>query len=150
MSHFSIADMIARIKQSGDCDLLMRAVPYTSFMGISASIVDGELIGKLSFSDMLVGNPTIPALHGGTLGALLESTAIFKVLWDAEPTVLPRTINITIEYLRSARAVDTYARGIVTRHGRRVANVRAEAWQDDPARPVAIAYANFLVTDAPE
>ena len=148
MSEMSISDMLARIKESGDCGLLMKAVPYTSFMGISASIVDGDLIGKLEFSKMLIGNPALPALHGGTMGALLESTSIFKVLWDAEQTVLPKTINITIEYLRRAKPCDTFARGIVTRHGRRVANVRAEAWQDDPERPVAIAYANFLVTDA--
>jgi uncharacterized protein (TIGR00369 family) len=148
VSEFSIAELITSIKESGNCDLLMQAVPYTSWMGISASIVDGELIGKMTFSDKLVGNPSLPALHGGTLGALLESTAIFKVLWDAEPVVLPKTINITVEYLRSAKTRDTYARGIVTRHGRRVANVRVEAWQDDPERPVAIAYANFLVTDS--
>lgn len=150
MSEFSLGTLIAGIKESGNCDLLMQAVPYTKWMGISASIEDGELIGKMTFSDMLVGNPTLPALHGGTLGGLLESTAIFKVLWDAEPVVLPKTINITVEYLRSARARDTFARGVVTRHGRRVANVRVEAWQDDPERPVAIAYANFLVTESPD
>jgi acyl-coenzyme A thioesterase PaaI-like protein len=59
--------------------------------------------------------------------------------------VLPKTINITIDYLRSGRTVDTFARGVITRHGRRVANVRVEAWQDDPERPIAIAYAHFLI-----
>jgi acyl-coenzyme A thioesterase PaaI-like protein len=52
---------------------------------------------------------------------------------------------LTFAYLRSARAVDTLARTIVTKHGRRVVNVRVEGWQDDPARPVATAQGHFLV-----
>jgi acyl-coenzyme A thioesterase PaaI-like protein len=62
--------------------------------------------------------------------------------------LVPKTITITIDYLRSARPVDTFARGIVTKQGRRVANVRVEAWQEDPAQPVAAANAHFLVKTA--
>ena len=35
--------------------------------------------------------------------------------------------------------------GRVTRAGRRIANVSAEAWQDDPARPIASAWMNVLL-----
>ena len=99
----------------------------------------------MRFADHLIGNPTLPALHGGTLGALLESAAIFELLWRAETIVLPKTITITVDYLRSGGPVDTHARGVITRHGRRVANVRVEAWQADRATPVATAHANLLV-----
>jgi Fe-S cluster assembly protein SufB len=37
---------------------------------------------------------------------------------------------------------------LVTKRGRRVINVRAEAWQDDRARPIATAFAHFLVLGA--
>ena len=90
----------------------------------------------------------LPALHGGTLGALLESTAIFHLLWEAETLFLPKTITLTIDYLRSGRPVDTFARGVITKQGRRVVNVRAEAWQDDPARPIAIGNGHFLIVPA--
>jgi uncharacterized protein (TIGR00369 family) len=99
----------------------------------------------MRYSDHLVGNASVPALHGGTLGALMESTAIFKLLWHGETTAVPKTINITVEYLRSARAADVVARAEFTRRGRRVANVRVFAWQDDPERPVAVATAHFLL-----
>jgi acyl-coenzyme A thioesterase PaaI-like protein len=66
-------------------------------------------------------------------------------LWRAETIVLPKTITITVDYLRSAGAVDTHARGVITRQGRRVANVRVEAWQADRASPVASAHAIFMV-----
>ena len=99
----------------------------------------------MKFADHLIGNPALPALHGGTLGALLESSAIFELLWRAETIVLPKTITLTVDYLRSGGPHDTHARSIVTRHGRRVANVRVEAWQTDRATPVATAHAIFLV-----
>lgn len=106
---------------------------------------NGRPRGHLPFSEKLVGNPLLPALHGGTLGALLELTAIFTMLWSRETAVLPKTINLTIDYLRSARPADTFAEAAVTKHGRRVVNVQAEAWQEHPSKPVAIAYAHFLI-----
>jgi acyl-coenzyme A thioesterase PaaI-like protein len=135
-------------RKSGDPSRLNDIVPYSKFMGITMSLIDGELRGRMAYAPHLVGNSSLPALHGGTLAALLESTAIFQILWDAETVVLPKTINVTIDYLRSGKPVDTWARGIITRHGRRVANVRAEAWQDDPASPIAIAHAHFLILPA--
>ena len=97
---------------------------------------------------LLIGNAALPALHGGSLGALLESTAHFQLLWDAETVVLPKTIDITVDYLRTGRPVDSWARAIITRQGRRVANVRVEAWQEDRARPIAIAHGHFLILPA--
>nr|WP_276600356.1 MULTISPECIES: PaaI family thioesterase [unclassified Nannocystis] len=99
----------------------------------------------MRFAEHLIGNPVLPALHGGALCALLESTAIFQLLWESELSATPRTIGLTVEYLRSGRPVDTFARGMPTRQGRRVTNVRVEAWQDDRSRPIAVASAHFLV-----
>lgn len=138
-------DLIAQCKASGDWSPLVGAIPYARFLGLSIEHQPAGLVCKMSYADHLVGNPVLPALHGGTLGALLESTAIFQLMWESETVLLPKTINITVDYLRSARPVDTYARGIITKHGRRVMNVRAEAWQEDPAKPIATATAHFLV-----
>jgi acyl-coenzyme A thioesterase PaaI-like protein len=141
----SLIDVIAAARQEGDPQRLIAAIPYAGFLGLAANVVNGELISTMRYADHLIGNPTIPALHGGTLGALLESAAIFELLWGSETIVLPKTITFTVDYLRSGAPVDTHARGIVTRHGRRVANVRVEAWQEDRARPIATAHAHFLV-----
>lgn len=144
----SILEVTERARKSGDYGPLVQAIPYARFLGIAAELRDGELIGKLNFSDSLIGNPMLPALHGGTIAALLESTAIFQVMMEAETVVLPKTINITVAYLRSARPVDTFAHGTITKHGRRVAVVYAQAWQDDRSRPVATAHAHFLIKPA--
>lgn len=141
----SLLDQLTAAKASGNFQALFDAVPYSKFLGLSARLEDTELITTMTFSQHLIGNPALPALHGGTLGALMESAAIFELLWRAETIVLPKTITFTIDYLRSAAALDTHARSTVTRHGRRVANVRVEAWQADRAAPVATAHAIFLV-----
>lgn len=140
-----LIERLAEAKARGDYQAFMDAIPYAKFLGLSGGNVDGELITTMRYGDHLIGNPALPALHGGTLGALLESAAIFELLWRAETIVLPKTITLTVDFLRSGAPVDTYARGIVTRHGRRVTNVRMEAWQTDRGTPVATAHAIFLV-----
>ncbi len=141
----TLVEKLAAAKASGDFPALFDLVPYSRFLGLSAHLDGNELITTMKFADHLIGNPALPALHGGTLGALLESAAIFELLWRAETIVLPKTITLTVDYLRSGAPVDTHARSTVTRHGRRVANVRVEAWQTDRAAPVATAHAIFLV-----
>jgi acyl-coenzyme A thioesterase PaaI-like protein len=144
----TLAEMVEAARDSGDLSPLRDAIPYAKFMGITAELMAGELLGKMAYDDKLIGNPILPALHGGTTGAFLEMTAIYTLLWESEGSVqLPKTINITIEYLRSARPVDTYAKAVITKQGRRVANVQVEAWQSDRAKPVASANALFLLAD---
>ncbi len=141
----TLIERLEEARRAGDHQAFVDAVPYARFLGLSAGKLGDELVTTMHYADHLVGNPALPALHGGTLGALLESAAIFELLWRAETIVLPKTITLTVDYLRSGAPVDTHARGIVTRQGRRVTNVRMEAWQADRATPIATAHAIFLV-----
>jgi uncharacterized protein (TIGR00369 family) len=141
----NLVERFEEAKRSGNFQALFDLIPYARFLGLSARLDGNELITTMTYAEQLIGNPALPALHGGTLGALLESAAIFELLWRAETIVLPKTITLTVDYLRSGAPRDTHARSTVTRHGRRVANVRVEAWQGDRAAPVATAHAIFLV-----
>lgn len=142
----NLTELRAAARAASDPGVLAAAIPFGRFIGLSAVLADGELLGRLRFGPDVIGNPALPALHGGAIGSLLESTALFQLLWDGDVTALPRTISLTIDFLRSGRPVDTLARASVTRQGRRVANVRVEAWQEDPARPIAAAHGHFLLT----
>ncbi len=142
--------LLTEAKRSNEWDPLVQAIPYARWLGISAAMHDGELVCTMRFDPKLVGNYTIPALHGGAVGGLLESCAAFLLLFAHEPVVLPKVINITIDYLRSARAVETYATGVITKQGRRVTSVRAFAWQEDREKPVATVNTHFLVEAADE
>lgn len=141
----TLVERLTAAKAAGDLGAVLEAIPYVKWLGLTATRDGDELITTMRYADHLIGNPALPALHGGTLGALLESAAIFELLWRAETIVLPKVITLTVDYLRSGAPVDTHARGIITRQGRRVANVRMEAWQADRAAPIASAHAVFLV-----
>ncbi|WP_417487796.1 PaaI family thioesterase [Maricaulis sp.] len=126
-------------------DTLM-AAPYVARFGVRLERKGNELTGVLPFADHLVGNPLIPALHGGAVGAFLEIVASASLLASQPLQRLPKPIDVAIAYLRPARAQDVYARAVVARSGRRVANVRVEAWQKRIDAPVATLHGHFLIT----
>lgn len=146
----SLADLVREARAAGDVNRFIDAIPYARFLGISAAADDGTLTARLASSDKIIGNPALPAIHGGVVGAFLETVSILQLLWTSESIGIPKTITITIDFLRSAGPHETFARAEVTKLGSRVANVRATAWQGDPARPVTSANGNFLVTPAEE
>ena len=147
---------------------LVGGVPYIQFLGIRFDRRGDELTAILPFDPMLIGNPSIPALHGGVTAAFLEVTAIIELSWaslwqDMEAgridlaalaagqlPLLPKTIDFTVDYLRSGLPRDAYARARVTRSGRRYASVQVEAWQDNHARPIAQASLHFLMPAGPD
>ncbi len=141
----TLADTIAAARAAGDPGAIAKAVPYANFIGIDAYLDREAVICTLDGDGPIVGNPTLPAIHGGVICAFLEHAALMQLIWDLAPGPLPRTINVSVEYLRSGGLERTHARALVTRRGRRVANVRTEAWQSDPERPVAVAHGHFLL-----
>ena len=144
-------DRLRQARDAGDLAALAEAIPYAQWMGMAPENSTGELLTRMRYKPELIGNTHLPALHGGTIGSLMEMAAIFHLLWELDNESLPKIVNITVDYLRSARPVDVIACAKVTKQGRRMVNVYAEAWQDDRAKPVATANAHFLIKsdDAP-
>jgi len=130
-------------------ETLLKA-PYVAKFGFRLELMGDELTGILPYQEDLVGNPLIPALHGGAVSAFLEIIASASLISNQSLVRLPKPINITVDYLRPARANDVYARAIVARSGRRVANVRAEAWQGRQSAPVATLHGHFMITPESE
>jgi uncharacterized protein (TIGR00369 family) len=126
-------------------DAVIATIPFASFLGVQAELRGDELTLVLPYRDALIGNPMLPAIHGGVIGAFMELTAIGTVAVKSRQPRLPRTIDISIDYLRSGRPVDCYARAHITKLGRRIANVRVEAWQYERADPIAALHGHFLV-----
>ena len=125
---------------------MLAEVPYMRFLGMTAELAGDEMTATLPFSQHLVGNPILPALHGGVIGAFLEMTAVCQLTLLEPLRRQPRTIDVTIEYLRPGRALTTYARADVRKVGRRIANVHVEAWQEARDRPIAALHGHFHVT----
>ncbi len=135
----------------GDIEGLLETIPFAHWLGLlSGKDADGVLC-RMPFMQRLIGNPNLPALHGGIVATFLEATALAVVV-DAqnEPDArcgkeIPRVISTTVDYLRPAGPKDTFGRAEIIRLGTRLATVVATAWQDDPSRPVARANCHFLV-----
>lgn len=125
-------------------------IPYARFLGIRAELKGDELTLVLPFSERLIGNPLLPALHGGVVGALLEVTALTQLAIASKNETFPKTVDIGIDYLRSGKPVDTFARARVVKIGRRVANVQAEAWQGEREQPIATLHGHFLIPESEE
>jgi uncharacterized protein (TIGR00369 family) len=120
-------------------------IPYARFLGVALEEADEGLVCVLPFRDDLVGNAALPALHGGVVGAFLELTALIHLIAQVEDERVPKPIGFSIDYLRSVGPRPTRGRAEIVKHGRRIANVRVIAWQDDPTRPVAAGTGNFLL-----
>ncbi|MAI90524.1 PaaI family thioesterase [Ponticaulis sp.] len=125
----------------------LERTPFASFLGFRCEIMGDEMTAILPFNEKIIGNPTIRALHGGATGAFLELTAMAQLFLLSEEAKMAKPINLTIDYLRQARSENLYARAEVTKQGRRIANVHAEAWQAERSRPVATLNAHFLLSD---
>lgn len=153
------------VKQRRDKALkaLVGGIPYVQWLGIGFDRRGDELTATLPFDEKLIGNPFLPAIHGGVTSAFLEITAMIELSWSMlweemekgvldpralDPQHLPRlpkTIDFTVDYLRSGLPRDAYARARVNRSGRRYASVHVEAWQDNRARLFAQATGHFLI-----
>ena len=120
--------------------------PFAQEIGMRCEVMGDEMTAVMPFQKKLIGNFTIQALHGGAIGAFLELTAQAQVFLVAEHLPHPpRPINLTIDYLRQGHAKDTYARATITKMGRRMCSVQAEAWQDERSKPVTALMAHFMV-----
>lgn len=119
--------------------------PYVRRLGVIHHGHGDELTCVLPYVDTLVGNPLIPALHGGAIGAFLEITASAGLMAANELAALPKPIDVSVDYLRPGRPSDVFARATITRQGSRVANVSVEAWQERRAAPIAILHGHFLI-----
>jgi acyl-coenzyme A thioesterase PaaI-like protein len=144
----NLTEVLTAARASRDWTPLVDLIPYARFLNMRIE-VKGDLFGaSLPFDQKLIGNPVLPALHGGAIGGFLECTAMFYLLWHMDSSDLPKTINFNFEFLRSGRPEDVYAHVFMVKQGQRVAHLRVEAWQSSPDKPIAIGHGNFMLKPA--
>lgn len=132
--------------QAQNMSAVVAAMPFASFLEVEVQQQGNEVITVLPFREALIGNQTLPAIHGGVIGAFLEITAVLQLLYETACERIPKTVDVNFDYLRSGRAVTTYGRAIVNRQGRRVANVRSEIWQESRDKPIALSQGHYLLS----
>ncbi|WP_163559485.1 PaaI family thioesterase [Halomonas sp. NO4] len=138
---------LEKTRAEGDVAAWMALIPYARRIGVSA-VTDpqGEgLLFRLDPRDGNVGNVLLPALHGGVVAAFMETAATLDLMLAAREPRLPRIVDVSIDYLRTARVEPTLARCRLLREGRRLANVQVSAWQRSETEPVATARLHFVL-----
>jgi len=92
-----------------------------------------------------IGNPSLPAIHGGVIGGFLELSAAIEILYTLDVNEVPKVVDFSLDYLRPGRYKTMYANCTVLRQGRKLVNVSATAWQDSSDTPIATARCHFLI-----
>jgi len=124
--------------------------PYAQLLDLRAEQdVDGQPLFVMPFGNDVMGRPGF--LHGGAIAGLLEFAA-FATLRQAlgDGAVEMKPINVTVDYMRGGHPLETFAAATIERLGARIANVEAQAWQNDRKAPIASAQMNFLLVREPQ
>lgn len=140
-----LADLLHRKPDAATLDLWLAKIPFAAHLGMHAQVIGEEILFVLPADDRLIGNPMLPAVHGGVVGGFMEQAAALHLIARMDQPAVPKTINFSLDYLRPTRLQDTFAQCDVTRQGRQVANVAITAWQTSREAPCATARVHFLI-----
>lgn len=138
-------DALKKALAQGDLATLVERIPYAQTIGLVCERFGDDLIFRLPPQDSNIGNPILPAIHGGVIGGFMELSAALYLMRSQDTQKLPRIVDFSIDYLRAGLLRETYAECRLTRQGNRVANVMVTAWQKSRQEPIATARAHFLM-----
>ncbi|MDR9750579.1 PaaI family thioesterase [Pseudomonas sp. SZMC_28357] len=133
--------------ERGDYAALLALIPYAKLIGVECSRLGDELLFCLPANKDNIGNPLLPAIHGGVIAGFMELAAALHLMLASGSPGVPKIIDFSLDYLRAGQFRDTYAKCQVCRQGRRVANVAVTAWQSTEAEPIATARAHFKIEE---
>ncbi|CRL48073.1 MULTISPECIES: PaaI family thioesterase [unclassified Pseudomonas] len=144
---YSFKEQLQQAHEKGDYASLLHLIPYAKLIGVECSRVGDDLLFRLPANKDNIGNPLLPAIHGGVIAGFMElSAALHLLIFTGSPGV-PKIIDFSLDYLRAGQFRDTWAKCQVCRQGRRVANVAVTAWQSTEAEPIATARAHFKIEE---
>ena len=96
-------------------------------------------------TEELVGNPILPALHGGAIASFLELAAQLALSRTLSPGQSCRLISMNLQFLAPVRLGAVSTTPTLVRVGRRVAVVHAEAVDRDGTGKLCLAQLEFAV-----
>jgi uncharacterized protein (TIGR00369 family) len=126
---------------------LMLAAPQARALGFElVSVEESRAALKAPYREELVGDPDTGVIAGGVITTLLDHTCA-QAVWAALPAYTSiATLDLRIDYMRPAEpGLDICAHAHCYKLTRSVAFVRAQAFDRDPADPIATAQAAFML-----
>ncbi|MFL1484119.1 PaaI family thioesterase [Marinobacter sp. LN3S78] len=141
----NMAEVLRQTRETGNFTPLLESIPYAGYIGLQCERFGDDLIFRLPRKDSNLGNPLLPAIHGGVIGGFMEVSAAIYLMMSQDTFRVPRIVDFSLDYLRAGLDRETYAECHLTRQGNRVANVMINAWQKSRREPIATARAHFLL-----
>jgi len=127
----------------------MLTIPHARAIGMTLVRHDDQgSVVRVPYAEHLVGDPDTGVIHGGVLTALLDNTCGIAVRPPAggEGDISIATLDLRIDYMGPAEPHrDIFAEAVCFKRTRNIAFVRACAYQDSPAEPIATCVASFML-----
>jgi len=119
--------------------LFERIIPFNRFLGMKLhTLEEGLVILELPFREEFIGNPEVPALHGGVVSTLLDSAGGAAVWSSVGTHDRVSTVDLRVDYLRPGRPETLLGRAEVVRAGNRVGVAALRAYHPGAEdRPIA-------------
>ena len=140
-----MSDGLEKAIKTQNVHMIMAGIPYARTIGMTVIKEEKGLLFLLPALESNIGNPMLPALHGGCIGGFMENAAIVEVIYSLQLTKIPKVINFSLDYIRPGRLKDTYAKCQIVRQGRKVINISITAWQQTVSEPIANARVHILL-----
>ena len=141
------AEVFQQARAQNNANLLIDFIPYAKMLDMKRieSKESGKWCYQLTPSHSLIGNPTLPAIHGGALAGFMEISALLHLTMKMDVVHFPKTVDFSIDYIRAGLLKNTYALCKIIRFGNKLVSMTIEAWQDDQEEPIAKARMQVLV-----
>lgn len=129
---------------------LASGAAHTHALGFKYEGVEGDRVRlRTPWRADLVGDPETEVFAGGLVTAMLDHVGGLAI-WVALGRFAPiATLDLRVDYMRAARPrVDLLAEARCYKLTRTIGFVRAWAFEDDPADPVAAAQATYVINSS--
>ncbi len=125
----------------------IEAIPHARTLGMDLTeLGDGCATIAMPYAEKLIGDPVSRVVHGGAVSALMDTASGAAVMCHPSGPVSTATLDLRIDYMRSATPGQTItARAICYHVTRSVAFIRVTATDDDTASPVATGTGSFTI-----